>query len=74
MVKVTFFSSEPLIFRCIYILALIGTFFVLYENIFLKEGERSKAYILTFTLFSVYFIRKAKFDIKIRRNKQNKGL
>ena len=74
MRKVSFFSSEPLFFKCIYILGFIGVFHVIYETIFVEEGERSKAYFLTVTLFSVYFIRKAKFENKIRRNKQKKGL
>jgi hypothetical protein len=71
MYRNSFFSSEPIFFKCIYIVAFIGAFYVLYENIFLVEESRSGIILYVLALFGFYFIRKGNSEIKNRKS-QNK--
>jgi hypothetical protein len=70
MSKTTFFSSEPLFFKGIYIVTLIGACYVLYENIFLDEEDRSGLILFVLTLFGLYFIRRATLVIKGRKREK----
>jgi hypothetical protein len=75
MRKVSFFSSEPLFFKCIYILGFIGILFVIYETIFVEEELHSGLSFYLFVLFSFYNLRR--FNViqqhkklqKIQKNK-----
>ena len=58
MRKVSFFSSEPLFFKCIYILGFIGVFYVIYEIIFVEEELHSGLIFYLLVLFSFYNLRR----------------
>jgi hypothetical protein len=59
MQKVSFFSSEPLFFKCIYILGFIGAFYVIYETIFVEEELHSGIIFYLLVLFGFYNLRKS---------------
>ncbi len=59
MGKVSFFSSEPLFFKCIYILGFIGAFYVIYEIIFVEEEHYSGLIIHVLVLFGFYNLRRS---------------
>ena len=75
MRKVSFFSSEPLFFKCIYMLGFIGILFVIYEIIFVEEELHSGLIFYLLVLFSFYNLRR--FNViqqhkklqKIQKNK-----
>jgi hypothetical protein len=56
MGKVSFFSSEPLFFKCIYILGFIGAF---YEIIFVEEEHYSGLITHVLVLFGFYNLRRS---------------
>ena len=58
MRKVSFFSSEPLFFKCIYILGFIGILFVIYETVFVEEELRSGLITYFLALFGFYNLRR----------------
>ncbi|HAT77477.1 MAG TPA: hypothetical protein DCS19_11790 [Flavobacterium sp.] len=68
MSKRSFFSSEPIFFKCIYIITFIGACYVVYENLFLEEAERSGLILYVLTLFGFYFIRMG-FLVRSRRKR-----
>lgn len=63
MAKPSFFSSEPFFFKIIYLLAFIGTLYVFYEIIFVKEEQHSGIAIYLVALFGLFFLR-----IALKRN------
>ena len=67
MVKASFFSTEPFFFKCIYILAFIGVFYVIYETIFVEEEQHSGITLYLLVLFGFYFLRRANGILKHRK-------
>jgi hypothetical protein len=59
MRKVSFFSTEPLYFKCIYILGFTGVLYVIYETIFVDEELHSGLIIYLFILFGLYNLRRS---------------
>ena len=67
MVTASFFSSELLFFKCIYILAFLGVFYVIYETIFVEEEQHSGITLYLLVLFGFYFLRRANAVIRHRK-------
>jgi hypothetical protein len=71
MVKASFFSTEPLFFKFIYIVGFLGAFYVLYENIFLEKEEQSGIAIYMLVLFGLFYLRRAHVMLKHRKSQNN---
>jgi len=71
MAKTTFFSTEPIFFKCIYIFTFILFSYFLYETIFIDEEERSGLILYLMVLFGMYFIRRFYLVNNRKKNKNN---
>jgi ATP sulfurylase len=71
MVKASFFSTEPLIFKVIYIVGFLGAFYVLYENIFLEKEKQSGIAIYMIVLFGFFYLRRANVMLKHRKSQND---
>jgi hypothetical protein len=71
MVKSSFFSTEPLFFKFIYIVGFLGAFYVLYENIFLEKEEQSGIAIYMLVLFGLFYLRRANVMLKHRKSQNH---
>ena len=71
MVKASFFSTEPLFFKFIYIVGFLGAFYALYENIFLEKEKQSGIAIYMLLLFGLFHLRRANVMLKHRKSQNN---
>jgi len=72
MAKASFFSTEPLFFKCIYILAALGTLYVIYETIFVEEENHSGLTLYLLVLFGFYHLRRSNAIPKLRKAQKDK--
>jgi hypothetical protein len=66
--KTSFFASEPLFFKCLYIIAFAGVLYVIYENIFLAKEKHFGIDLYLLALFGFLQLRKYNASKKIRKS------
>jgi ATP sulfurylase len=71
MVKASFFSTEPLFFKFLYIVGFLGAFYVLYENIFVEKEKQSGIAIYMIVLFGFFYLRRANVMLKHRKSQND---
>jgi hypothetical protein len=66
--KKSFLASEPLFFKCIYIIAFAGVLYVIYENIFLAKEKHFGIDMYLLALFGFLQLRKYNASRKMRKS------
>jgi hypothetical protein len=69
MAKKSFFSTEPLFFKFVYIIGFIGVFYVLYENILHVEEKNSRLILYVLVIFGLFNLRK--YNTNKNKNSQH---
>ena len=76
MAKPSFFATEPLVFKIIYVLSFTGALYILYEILFVNEEEHSGIAIYLVVLYGLFFMRitfkKKEMKRSIEHSNQNK--